>query len=88
MRLCRKESIKNVVCFFGINSRSGVLYHNADCVVAIVLRAHLQYATVTVDRTHGINRVLDQIADDLLQLTTVANDGGNSGLRCVRVTIL
>jgi hypothetical protein len=35
----------------------------------------LQYSTVTVDRIHSVNRVLDQIDDDLLQLTTVAPDG-------------
>src|SRR5215470_5955314 len=40
-----------------------------------MLSTQLQYSTVTVDRNHCVNRVLDQIDDDLLQLTTVAHYG-------------
>ena len=59
MWLRRKESLKYFRRFFGVNTRSGVLYFNADCVAAAMLSSYLQYSTVIVDRIHCVNRVLD-----------------------------
>src|SRR5690349_20628630 len=72
MRLGRKERIKYVARVLWINSRSGVLYLNADCV-ARIFGSDSQYAMVIIDRIHRIDRVLHQVDDYLLQLTAVTH---------------
>ena len=74
MRLRRIEGFKYVGRFLGINSRSCVPYFNADCVAAVTFGFHFHYSTVIVDHLHGFYRVLYQIDNYLLQLTTVARD--------------
>ncbi len=79
VRLRRKERSKYAVQFLGSNSRPRVFYCNHNCIATTKLRGHPQHPTLVSRGVHCFERVVNQIEDDLSQLTTIAVNKGQFG---------
>src|SRR5688572_4219360 len=72
--LCRHEGIEHFVPAPCINAGAGILDFHGNCLVTIALGSHRQHPMILLDCVHCLHRVLQQVDDDLLQLTPVADD--------------
>ena len=78
LRLRRNERVEYALQFLRTNSRSGVFRRHENCIAAVTVGSHAQHPAIVLDRIHCFDRVVDQVNQDLLQLTAMANDKGRS----------
>jgi len=69
------ESLENALEIFRTNPRPRVAYRHEDFLCLILFRADQQLSCSRLNRAHCLNRVQDQVQDDLLQLNTIALNG-------------
>ena len=58
-----------------INARPGIAHRDADAICPALLGADRQLSCPCLDRAHCLDRIQDQVQDDLLQLNTIALNG-------------
>jgi hypothetical protein len=68
------EWIKDAVQSCWIDSRSGILHCDDNCVGAVTLRYHPKHPTSISRVLHRFDRIVDQVNDDLSQLVPMAID--------------
>jgi hypothetical protein len=72
--LCRDEWIKYAVQSCWIDSRSGIFHCDDNCIGTLTLRYHPKHP-ISIHRViHRFDRTVDQVEDDLSQLTPMAVD--------------
>ena len=78
---CRNERIEDVGQPPRIDSRPAIFHLNDNRAVAVARGPQLQQAATVLERGHGLDGVADQIDENLLQLTAVAHDQRQFGLK-------
>ena len=78
---CRDECIEDICQPRGIDSRPAILDLDDNRAVAVAPRPQLQQAATVLESVHGLDGVADQIDENLLQLTAVAHDQRQFGLK-------
>ena len=73
MRLCREKRIKDAAQLLRIYSRPRIFDRDHYCIASVEPRCHPEHP-VSIRGIHCLNRVLNQIRDDLLQLSPVAGN--------------
>jgi hypothetical protein len=63
----------------GIKSRSRVFYRDANCIATVKLSSYPKNSTSARCGTHGFERIIDQVIDNLLQLRPMPFDGREFG---------
>src|SRR6516162_1301348 len=79
MCLCRRERAKYTVQPFWIDSRSGVLNFNNNGILLAKSGSHAEHSGSIRQRIHSLQRIADQVRDDLLQLISMADDRRQPG---------
>ena len=74
MRLCREKRIKYAAQLFRIESWPRIFDRDHDCIAIVERCSHPQHPISIRRGIHCLNCVLDQIRDDLLQLSPVARN--------------
>ena len=74
MRLRRNEGVKHLVDFCRINSGPGILHRYGNGIGITPLGFQQQPSTLPRCGGHCFNCVVDQVIEDLLQLTPIAAD--------------
>ena len=74
MRLCREKRIKDAAQLFRIKSWSRIFDREHNCVAIVECCSHSQHPISIRRGIHCLNCVLDQIREDLLQLSPVARN--------------
>jgi hypothetical protein len=72
--LCGHEGIEHFVQAPCIDAGAGIPDLHGNCLVAIAPGAHRQQPMIVLDCVHCLHRVVQQINDNLLQLTPVSDD--------------
>ena len=71
----REEGFEQAVHGFRREARTGVLDRDQHGAGFAALRSHAQHTRLACVRAHRIDRIQDQIQNDLLQLHPVTHDG-------------
>ena len=74
MRLCREKRIKDAAQLFRIKSWPRIFDREDNCVAILESCSHSQHSISIRSAIHCLNCVLDQIRNDLLQLSLVARN--------------
>jgi hypothetical protein len=74
MRLCREKRIKYAAQLFRIESWPRILNRNDNCIAIVERCSHLQHPISIGVLSIVLNCVLDQIRNDLLQLSRVTKN--------------
>jgi hypothetical protein len=74
MRLRRHERVEYAVRLVGIYSPSRVPYRQDNRVGAVMGGTHTQYPGFAFDSGHSVDRVVDEVEDDLLDLAPMPHD--------------
>ena len=70
-RLCRVESRENALEMFRINARPGIAHGHQKATCLGSRGADRQLSYPCLDRAHCLDRIEDQVQDDLLQLNAI-----------------
>ena len=72
------EGVKNPLEMFRVNARPRVAHCHVDAICLVLLGADHQLPRPRLNRARCIDRIQDQVQDDLLQLNTIPLDGKQS----------
>ena len=74
MRLSREKRIKDAAQLFRIDSWPRIFHRDDNCISIVKARSHPQHPISICSIIHCLNCVLNQIRNDLLQLSLVARN--------------